>query len=46
MEWILTLDQDSVVSRDMISAMVSLAREQNMAIICPQIEDFRRNEGL
>ena len=42
MEWILTLDQDSVVSDDMVTALASLTGEQDAAIICPQIEDVRR----
>lgn len=41
-EWILTLDQDSVVCDGMVMALASLKDEKNAAIICPVIEDVRR----
>lgn len=41
-EWILTLDQDSVVCSGMVSALASLKNKKNVAIICPAIEDVRR----
>lgn len=41
-EWILTLDQDSVVCNGMITALASIKNEKNVAIICPVIEDVRR----
>lgn len=42
MEWLLTLDQDSVVCDGMVEALASLKNEENVAIICPIIEDVRR----
>lgn len=41
-EWLLTLDQDSVVSCNMIEKMSSLTKNENAAIICPLVEDVRR----
>lgn len=41
-EWLLTLDQDSVVCDGMIENLASLRKEKNVAIICPIIEDVRR----
>lgn len=41
-EWILTLDQDSVVCDGMVEALASLKDEKDAAIICPVIEDIRR----
>ena len=41
-EWILTLDQDSVVCDGMVTALASLKNEKDAAIICPVIEDVRR----
>ena len=41
-EWILTLDQDSVVCNGMVTALASIKNEKNVAIICPVIEDVRR----
>lgn len=41
-EWILTLDQDSVVCEGMIKALASLKNEEKVAIVCPIIEDIRR----
>lgn len=41
-EWILTLDQDSVACDGMIEALASLKNEKGAAIICPVIEDVRR----
>lgn len=41
-EWLLTLDQDSVVSAGMVTALASLTNKEDVAIICPQIEDVRR----
>lgn len=41
-EWVLTLDQDSVVCDGMIEALFSLTHEKDVAIICPLIEDIRR----
>ncbi|MBT1173161.1 glycosyltransferase [Bifidobacterium sp. MA2] len=47
MTWILTLDQDSVVSEDTIASLAKLTSEDKVAIICPQIEDERRkNEPI
>jgi len=46
-EWILTLDQDSVVCDGMVEALASFKNEKDVAIICPAIEDIRRkNETL
>lgn len=42
MEWVLTLDQDSVVCDKMIESLASLKSETNVLIICPIIEDIRR----
>ena len=42
MEWLLTLDQDSVVCDGMVESLASLKNEENVAIICPIIEDVRR----
>lgn len=42
MDWILTLDQDSVACNNMITSLVSLTHEKKVAIICPLIEDVRR----
>lgn len=41
-EWLLTLDQDSVVCDRMIEKLAFLKKEKNVAIICPIIEDVRR----
>lgn len=41
-EWILTLDQDSVVCDGMVEALASFKNEKDVAIICPIIEDIRR----
>lgn len=41
-EWILTLDQDSVVCDGMVEALASLKDEKDAATICPVIEDIRR----
>lgn len=41
-EWILTLDQDSVVCDGMVEALASFKNEKDVAIICPVIEDIRR----
>lgn len=41
-EWILTLDQDSVVCDGMVEALASLKDEKDVAVICPVIEDVRR----
>ena len=41
-KWILTLDQDSVVSYNMVAVLASLTNQTDVAIICPQIEDVRR----
>lgn len=41
-EWILTLDQDSVVCDGMVEALAALKDEKDVAIICPVIEDVRR----
>lgn len=41
-EWLLTLDQDSVVCDGMVESLSGLKEEKNVAIICPLIEDVRR----
>ena len=41
-EWLLTLDQDSVVSSDMIFELSKYKDKKDVMIICPQIEDIRR----
>lgn len=41
-DWILTLDQDSVVCENMIVTMSKHIEENEVLIICPQIEDVRR----
>lgn len=46
-EWILTLDQDSVVCAGMLEALAALKSKEKAAIICPVIEDARRkNEKI
>ena len=42
MEWLLTLDQDSVVCNRMIEKLAALTGEEKTLIICPVIEDVRR----
>lgn len=42
MEWIITLDQDSVVCNGMVEALATLKDERDVAVICPIIEDIRR----
>lgn len=42
MEWIITLDQDSIVCDGMVEALSMLKSEENAAIICPLVEDVRR----
>lgn len=41
-EWLLTLDQDSVVCEGMVRELATLTQDDNVFIICPQIEDVRR----
>lgn len=41
-EWILTLDQDSIVCEGMIDELATLTKEEKVMIICPLIEDVRR----
>lgn len=41
-QWLLTLDQDSVVCDDMIESLASLTGIDRIGIICPQIRDVRR----
>lgn len=41
-EWILTLDQDSVLCDGMVKTLAALKNEEKAAIICPVIEDVRR----
>jgi len=41
-EWILTLDQDSVVCEGMVESLASIKDEKDVTIICPVIEDVRR----
>ena len=45
-EWLLTLDQDSVVCDGMVSALATLKNEKDVAIICPVIEDVRRKNEV
>ena len=45
-EWILTLDQDSVVCDGMIEALARFKNERKVAIICPLIEDVRRKNEI
>lgn len=46
-EWIITLDQDSIVCDNMVEALSSLIKERNVAVICPLIRDYRRkNEKI
>lgn len=45
-EWILTLDQDSVVCEGMVAALASLTNEKDVVIICPVIEDVRRKNEV
>lgn len=42
-DWVLTLDQDSVMSRDCMSELVKHTDKQEVGIVCPRIED--RNMG-
>lgn len=44
-DWVLTLDQDSVVSDDLISVYQNLIRQlpDNLSIICPKIQDRNAN---
>lgn len=41
-QWLLTLDQDSIVSDDMIQSLATLTNIENAGIICPQLKDIRR----
>ncbi len=41
-EWVLTLDQDSVVPENMISFFSRLMEQKDVAIVCPQNIDSRR----
>lgn len=43
-EWVLTLDQDSVAEKDMLKKYISFAGEANVGIVCPIIKD--RNIGF
>lgn len=45
-EWILTLDQDSVVCDGMVESLAFLKNEKDVAIICPVIEDVRRKNEI
>lgn len=42
MQWLLTLDQDSVACNNMIESLTSLTNIEKVGIICPQIRDARR----
>lgn len=42
MQWLLTLDQDSVVCDNMIESLAALTDIDRAGIICPQIRDVRR----
>lgn len=41
-EWILTLDQDSVVCKNMVEELALLKSEKSTTIICPLVKDERR----
>ena len=41
-QWLLTLDQDSVVCEGMVKAFSSLTGLEKVGIICPQLQDDRR----
>ena len=41
-EWVLTLDQDSIVPSNMISTFEEITKQDDVAIICPQNIDSRR----
>lgn len=42
-EWILILDQDTVISSTLVSSFLGYTHEAEIAILCPQIED--RNDA-
>lgn len=42
MQWILTLDQDSVACDNMVEELETLITQENVAIVCPIIQDIRR----
>ena len=41
-EWVITLDQDSVCPENLVKEYSKYIEEDNVAIICPQIQDRRR----
>lgn len=43
-EWVLTLDQDSVVTGDFIEKLMVHARKERVGIICPRVTDRNRRE--
>lgn len=45
-DWIVTLDQDSVVCSNMIASFSELTTEKDVAIICPVVEDVRRKNEI
>ena len=45
-DWVITLDQDSVVCDNMIEALSSLIDKKNTAIVCPIILDERRKNEI
>lgn len=42
-EWLVTMDQDSVIPEGLISAYEEHISEKSIGIICPQVIDFRRS---
>lgn len=41
-QWLLTLDQDSIVCDDMIKSLALLTNIEDVGIICPELKDIRR----
>lgn len=41
-DWVITLDQDTYLPKDMITYLKKYVNENNVAIICPQVIDKRR----
>lgn len=42
-EWLVTMDQDSVIPKGLISAYKEHVVDDSIGIICPQVIDFRRS---
>lgn len=42
-KWLVTMDQDSILPKGIISAYTKHILEESIGIICPQVVDFRRS---